>query len=447
MAIYNKLPADEDADPGDVLPTDQEPLRPVHRSWTLHTFISILTFIMLSAFIVAALALAGGVVTQNTQTSASDVYAAQATAKTAHPTSNVAGAAFQRFVVIWLENTDYDKASGDPNLAYLAQKGITLSNYFALTHPSEPNYVASIGGDNFGMDNDDFNQVPGNVSTIIDLLEDRGISWSMYQEDMPYSGFEGYSWVNQQTQANDYVRKHNPAIIYNANTTPDRLAKNKNLTMFYEDLKTNRLPQWMFITPNMTDDGHDTSVTVAGTWTRAFVEPLLNDTRFMQNTTVLITFDENHTYTQQNRVLGILLGDAVPKELIGTTDSNFYDHYSEIATVEANWGLNTLGRWDVGANVFSWVADKVQEEVRPWDAATNAANPSVFLNQSFIGPFSDTQKGPLPVPNTNAEHSGRKVLPKIKDTWGAFVNSTYYTTGVEVPDGLRPPQGWAITSS
>ena len=445
MSVYKKVPADEGGDVSDPPSTTEGHLS--HRSWILYTFVFVLAFVMISAFATAAFALVGrGVLAQNTQTSASDVHAAQATAKTAHPTSHVPGAAFQRFAIIWLENTDYDKAVGDPNLAYLASKGITLSNYFAVTHPSEPNYVASIGGDNFGMDNDDFNQIPSNVSSVIDLLEERDISWSMYQEDMPYSGFEGYSWVNQQSQANDYVRKHNPAIIYDANTTPDRLARNKNLTMFYEDLQAQSLPQWMFITPNMTDDGHDTSVTVAGTWTRSFVEPLLNDTRFMQNTTVLITFDENHTYTQQNRVLGILLGDSIPHELIGTTDSNFYDHYSEIATVEANWGLHTLGRWDVGANVFSWVAEKVNETPRAWDAATNA-NPSVFLNTSFVGPFSDAQKGPLPVPSTNAEYNSRTVLPAIQNTWKAFVNNTYYNTGVEIPDGLRPPQGWAIAAS
>lgn len=66
------------------------------------------------------------------------------------------------------------------------------------------------------MDNDDFNQIAGNVSTVIDLLEAKGISWSQYQQDMPYTGYEGYSWVNQDTKANDYVRKHNPAIIYDA---------------------------------------------------------------------------------------------------------------------------------------------------------------------------------------------------------------------------------------
>ena len=89
-----------------------------------------------------------------------------------------------------LENTDYEKAAGDSNLAALASKGITLSNYFAVTHPSEPvnvlfvlaelmadsvsqNYCASHGGDNFGMDNDDFNQIVANVSAVTALLEEK----------------------------------------------------------------------------------------------------------------------------------------------------------------------------------------------------------------------------------------------------------------------------------
>jgi acid phosphatase len=68
--------------------------------------------------------------------------------------------------------------------------------------------------------------------------------------------------------------------------------------MFFKDLKDNKLPQWMFITPNMTSDAHDTSVTVAGEWLRNFLGPLLDDKNFMQNTMVLITFDENGTVTQ-----------------------------------------------------------------------------------------------------------------------------------------------------
>lgn len=73
----------------------------------------------------------------NTATSASAVYKAQATAATYEGSTSPykTGKVFDRYVEIWLENTDYDKAAGDPNLAFLASKGITLSNYFGVTHP------------------------------------------------------------------------------------------------------------------------------------------------------------------------------------------------------------------------------------------------------------------------------------------------------------------------
>ncbi|KUI55240.1 putative acid phosphatase [Cytospora mali] len=378
-----------------------------------------------------------------TATSTGDVYAAQATAKTLSPVSNVKGKAFDRIAIIWNENTDYDLAIGDPNLAWLAKKGITLENYFAVTHPSEPNYVASHGGDYFGMDNDKFNFIDSNVSTLADLLEEKNIAWGEYQEDMPYSGFEGFAWVNQKSGANDYVRKHNPAVIYNKNSgQTDRLAVIKNLTLFYEDLENDTLPQWMFITPNMTSDGHDTSVTVAGAWTRNFLEPLLNDERFMKNTLVLVTFDENSSYAIQNRVLAILLGDAVPSNLVGTTDSNFYNHYSEIATVEANWDLNTLGRWDVGANVFSFVAEKTGDTVREWN--DTALLSSMYYNQSYDGALNDAAKNAVyPAPNLNINSpSGRTVSPAIKAAWADSSNPDYYSDTIEVPDGLHPPAGY-----
>jgi len=70
--------------------------------------------------------------------------------------------------------------------------------------------------------------------------------------DLSIGGFEG-NYVNQKTGANDYVRKHNPLVSYDSVTSnTDRLAKIKNFTMFDKDLSSNKLPQWMFITPNMS---------------------------------------------------------------------------------------------------------------------------------------------------------------------------------------------------
>jgi hypothetical protein len=92
------------------------------------------------------------------------------------------------------------------NLSRLASQGILL-NYKAITHPSQPNYVASVGGNTNGVISDLFTRIDSSHKTIVDLLEAKGVSWSEYQEDSPYSGFEA-DWINHQTGANDYVRKH-----------------------------------------------------------------------------------------------------------------------------------------------------------------------------------------------------------------------------------------------
>jgi hypothetical protein len=69
--------------------------------------------IMLPESLVSLILLATAAYAQNTATGTADVAAAAATAKTSSPTSNVKGKAFDRFVVVWLENTDYDKSIGD----------------------------------------------------------------------------------------------------------------------------------------------------------------------------------------------------------------------------------------------------------------------------------------------------------------------------------------------
>jgi acid phosphatase len=157
----------------------------------------------------------------------------------------------------------------------------------------------------------------------------------------------------------------------------------------------------------------------------------------MNNTLVLLTFDENHTYTTQNRIVGILLGDAIPPSLVGTTDPTFYNHYSEISTVQANWGLRTLGRWDVGANVFKVVADKTGDKVRKWCGKVPFEH--MFFNSSYAGPLNNINSSvPWPVPNAHVVYAGRRVIQVVKDTWGSLANKTAYTSALEIPDGIHP---------
>jgi hypothetical protein len=47
----------------------------------------------------------------------------------------------------------------------LATEGIRLDQYYAVTHPSEPNYVASVGGDFWGMADDNLYNIPAKSVT------------------------------------------------------------------------------------------------------------------------------------------------------------------------------------------------------------------------------------------------------------------------------------------
>ena len=47
-------------------------------------------------------------------------------------------------------------AASSPVFQSLSKEGILLESFYAVTHPSEPNYVAAVGGDFFGAADDNF---------------------------------------------------------------------------------------------------------------------------------------------------------------------------------------------------------------------------------------------------------------------------------------------------
>ena len=148
----------------------------------------------------------------------------------------VPGAVFDRFIQIWLENTDFDQAASQEVFQNLSSQGITLTAYYALTHTSEPNYIGSVGGDFWGLYNDDLVYIPSNMSTIVDLLDQKQISWAEYEENMPTDGYTGNSYTNSNGYTY-YVRKHNPLIVYDSvalNAT--RAARIRNFNDFAVDV-------------------------------------------------------------------------------------------------------------------------------------------------------------------------------------------------------------------
>ncbi|CAO3581663.1 unnamed protein product [Absidia cylindrospora] len=272
-----------------------------------------------------------------------------------HHHHQLKGKAFDHILQVWFENQDFDVVNGISTWKTLAKEGILLDNFNAITHPSEPNYVAAAGGSNFGIDNDDYYNIPANISTIYDLLEKKNLTWKVYQDGIPSVGYTGY-------HSGQYVRKHNPAVIFDSVAqNPKRLANIVPGTQLDADIKDDNLPNWMFYTPDMLNDAHDTNATYAGNWLERFYETTLSKPHLLDKTLVLLTFDENASYPKRNRVWSLLLG-AIPKHLKGTSDKTYYTHYSTLNTVEQNWNLGSLGRGDAekqSNNVFEFLSKTV----------------------------------------------------------------------------------------
>jgi acid phosphatase len=103
------------------------------------------------------------------------------------------------------------------------------------------------------MDNDDFHIIPGNISNVADMLEYGGISWAEYQQSIPYPGFAGFNFSNQQDYANMYVRKHDPLILYE--NIMNNATRNRRIVDFPQldaDIANKTLPQWgTFLSPSL----------------------------------------------------------------------------------------------------------------------------------------------------------------------------------------------------
>ncbi|KAJ7626740.1 phosphoesterase family-domain-containing protein [Mycena rosella] len=333
---------------------------------------------------------------------------------TLHTKNVVKGKVFNRIIQVWLENTDFETAASTPIFESLASQGLLFTNYHSVTHPSEPNYVAALGGDFFGMHDDNMYHIPSNISTIVDLLEDKKISWATYQENMPEDGYYGFTYTatnygnSSAAPYTYYVRKHNPSIVYDSiSQDADRVKNIRTFNDFANDVVNGTLPQWIFVTPNMVNDAHDTTIDFAASFLEYWFLPLLTDPRVNdEDTLILLTFDENETDTIQNTIWSLALGGALPLNLRGTTDDALYTHFSSLSTVQANWGLGSLGRQDTNAtvsNVFSFVAEKTG-----YQNVKVPANEVPLFNLTNVVPGALTSNAfiPFAAPNLKAKGAG-----------------------------------------
>ncbi len=238
-------------------------------------------------------------------------------------------------VIISMENKSYSDIIGSSDAPYLNSliKNYTLAdNYFAVSHPSLPNYIALTGGSTFTITSDCTDCfLP--QKNIVDQLEQSQKTWKAYMESMPSSCFIGDS--------DPYAQRHNPFIYFDDIRTNQNRCRNivpyDHLAKDFSSLAST--PNYAWISPNLCDDMHSCPVATGDTWLSEQVPHLLSSPAFQkQNSLLVITWDEGET-TGSNQIPTVFVGNMVKKGFVTHTH---YTHYSLLATIEHIWHMPFL---------------------------------------------------------------------------------------------------------
>jgi hypothetical protein len=354
----------------------------------------------LSRRITATVAASAGLVLALTATAA-------ATPSHQHPEPpSSSKAAFDHIFVIMLENHSKSSVIDDPNAPYLTSLAHTYSmadNYYGVTHPSMPNYLATIAGDNFGIqDDNDQNVVNLDRTNLVDQLEAKHIGWDAYLDTLPANKLDRFGPTVAGTQVSLYAKKHNPFVLFDdIKNNPDRMSHVRDYTQLATDLNSKGAPQFVWITPNQCNDMHGGVYTaVAGhpetpcaygttkddandaalkqkadTFVRGAVSTITSSKAWTRKSAIVIVTDEDD-YTGNTTTGGwespagccdspyVAAGDPrvsaswpggtyggglIPAIVVTAdgprhaVDHTAYNHYSLLTTIEDNWRLGHIG--------------------------------------------------------------------------------------------------------
>jgi phosphatidylinositol-3-phosphatase len=321
-----------------------------------------------------------------------------------------AAAPIKHVFVIVLENKNFDTTFGPRSPArYLAdtlvRNGVFLRQYYGTAHSSLPNYIAMISGiaptpetqADCGVFSDFVQRgtapdgqpigtgcvYPAAVQTIADQLEARGLTWRAYMEDMGLDPRRepatcahpaiGAPDLTEGAVPNDqYATKHNPfAYFHSIIDEPSCDSNVVALPRLASDLRAAATtPSYVFISPNLCHDGHDTpcvngepgGLVSADAFLRRWVPLITASPAYRDGGLLVITFDEAPgggdasaccnerpgPNVQQAGVIGpgggrvgaVLLSPFLTP---GTISDVPYNHYSLLRTVGDIFGLAHLG--------------------------------------------------------------------------------------------------------
>jgi hypothetical protein len=317
------------------------------------------------------------------------------------------GSRLDHIFVIMLENHSKSSVIDDVNAPFITSLAHTYgmaSNYFGVTHPSMPNYLATIAGDNFGVqDDNDQNIVNLDRLNLVDQLEAHHISWDAYMDTLPANKLDRFGpTLADGTVVQLYAKKHNPFVLFDdVKNDPARMSHVRDYTQLASDLNTRHAPQFVWISPNQCndmhggvfvpvpghpetpcpfgstkDDANDAALKAKGdAFVKGAVMTIMDSRAWTKHSAIVIVTDENDFTGNEEtggwesadgccdspfveahdaRVSvdwpgGTYGGGLIPAVVVTAsgprhlTDPTPYNHYSLLTTIEDNWHLGHLG--------------------------------------------------------------------------------------------------------
>ncbi len=263
------------------------------------------------------------------------------------------------------ENTNFSGLIGNPvapDINALASDYGLATHYTGVGDPSEPNYVAMLGGSTFGISTDDPYFWPGHTISqpnLMSQLEAAGLTWKSYLQSLPYPGYRGYCFPAKCLGIPDsdmlYASKHNGTLNFPDVQTPAEFAKQVPYPQLASDLTSGNVPNFSYIIPDQCHDMHGAppwcsdsgkGSDVENNWlvatADAFAGTTVNEITSSPvwqsgNNAIVITTDEGND--ANSSVATIVITNHGPR---GVTDNTSYDHYSLLTSLQQAFGLGCL---------------------------------------------------------------------------------------------------------
>jgi phosphatidylinositol-3-phosphatase len=246
----------------------------------------------------------------------------------------------RRVAVLVLENRSFEQVIGNAGAPYinrLARRNALATRYYAVAHPSLPNYVALTGGSVFGIRrNCGACEVDGR--SIVGQLDAAGRTWKAYFEDLDSSRRPG-------PVTRLYDPHYNPFVYYETvRAVPYDRDRVVGFRALWRDLRRRRLPDFAWIAPGLRHDGHNSSLRAADRYASHLVPRVL---RALGPRGVLyLTWDEGAFHDRRGvdgpgggRIALIAAGGAARRHARTSVEAN---HYALLRTLEAGFGLPAL---------------------------------------------------------------------------------------------------------